>query len=87
MIGFADDAAELRGRRLQGIPVLGTLAEIGWVLGRWDPDTVLVSIPDAPRERLDLVVEACARAQIPCTFVRREFSLERPRLRVEAGIE
>jgi UDP-GlcNAc:undecaprenyl-phosphate GlcNAc-1-phosphate transferase len=87
VIGFVDDASELRGRRLQGIPVLGTLAEIGWVLGRWDPDTVLVSIPDAPRERLDLVVEACARAQIPCTFVRREFSLERPRLRVEAGTE
>ena len=32
-----------------------TLDEIGWALGRLEPDAVLVTIPDAPRERLDAV--------------------------------
>jgi hypothetical protein len=35
-----------------------------------------VTIPDAPRERLDLVVEACMRADVPCRFVRRETDLD-----------
>jgi hypothetical protein len=37
---------------------------------------VLVTIPDAPRERLDLVLEACTRAGVPCRFVRREIDLD-----------
>jgi len=37
---------------------------------------VLVTIPEAPRERLDAVIEACARAGVPCRFVRREMDLE-----------
>jgi hypothetical protein len=53
------------------VPVVGSLAEIGWALGRLAPDAVLVTIPDAPRERLDAVLEACRRADVPCRFVRR----------------
>jgi UDP-GlcNAc:undecaprenyl-phosphate GlcNAc-1-phosphate transferase len=87
VIGFVDDARDLRGRRLQGTSVLGSLADIGFVLGRWDPDTVLVTIPDAPHERLNLVLEACSRAQIPCRFVRRQFTAEAPRVPVEATAE
>jgi len=37
---------------------------------------VLVTIPDAPRERLDLVVEGCSQAEVPCRFVRRETDLD-----------
>jgi FlaA1/EpsC-like NDP-sugar epimerase len=50
--------------------------EIGWALGRLEPDTVLVTIPDAPRERLDAVMEACKRAGIACRFVRRHIDLD-----------
>src|SRR5262249_25414427 len=46
VIGFVDDDLRLRGRRLQGAPVLGGLDEIGLILGRTPPDAVLVSIPN-----------------------------------------
>ncbi len=76
VIGFVDDDARLRGRRLQGVPVLGGAHEIDRILGSTRPETVLVTIPDAPRERLDLVVQGCTRAEVPCRFVRRETDLD-----------
>jgi FlaA1/EpsC-like NDP-sugar epimerase len=76
VVGLVDDDSALRRRRLQGTPVLGTLDEIGYVLGRAQPDAVLVTIPEAPRTRLDLVLEACERADIACRFVRREIDLD-----------
>jgi hypothetical protein len=36
------------------------------------PDVVFIAIPGAPSERLDLVQNACAEAQVECLFVRRE---------------
>jgi UDP-GlcNAc:undecaprenyl-phosphate GlcNAc-1-phosphate transferase len=76
VIGFVDDDPRLRGRRLQGIPVLAGLLEVERVLDRNRPDTVLVTIPEAPRERLDAVVAACEAAGVPCRFVRREVDLD-----------
>ncbi len=46
------------------------------MLERRKPDVVFVTIPDAPRERLDLVVAACERAGIACSFVRRHTDLD-----------
>jgi len=76
VVGFVDDDARLRGRRLQGVPVLGSANEIDRILGSTHPETVLVTIPDAPRQRLNLVVEGCARAEVPCRFVRRDIDLD-----------
>jgi FlaA1/EpsC-like NDP-sugar epimerase len=76
VVGFVDDDPQLRHRRIQGTPVLGALAEIGWVLGRYTPDAVLVTIPNAPRHLLDGIVEACTRAEVSCRFVRRQIDLD-----------
>ena len=76
VVGFVDDDPRLRRRRLQGVPVVGGSAEIARVLERTRPDVVLVTIPDAERERLDAVVAACAAAEVPCRFVRRELDLD-----------
>jgi FlaA1/EpsC-like NDP-sugar epimerase len=76
VVGFVDDDPALRTRRIQGVPVLGAIDQIGWILGRYDPDAVLVTIPTAPRERLDAVVEACRRADISCRFVQRRVDLD-----------
>jgi UDP-GlcNAc:undecaprenyl-phosphate/decaprenyl-phosphate GlcNAc-1-phosphate transferase len=76
VIGFVDDDARLRGRRLQGVPVMGGLEEIGLILGRNAPDAVLITIPAGARSRLDGVVEACRRAGVSCTFTRRELDLD-----------
>ena len=71
VVGFVDDNPRLRRRRLQGLPVRGTLAEIESVLADTRPDVVLVTIPEAAQERLDLVVDACLAAGVDCRFVRR----------------
>jgi hypothetical protein len=47
---------------------------------------VLVTIPDAPRERLGLVVDACALAQLPCRFVRRHTDLD-PDIALRATVD
>ena len=72
VIGFVDDDESLRRRRLHGVPVLGNASEIDQILDRTRPDAVLVTIPDAPRERLDFVLAGCAGRGIPCRLVRRE---------------
>ena len=79
VIGFVDDDPRLWRRRLQGVPVLGSADEALRILTQTQPDVVFVTIPDAPHERLDFVVDACRGANIPCRFVRRETDLD-PRI-------
>ena len=76
MLGFIDDNPRLRRRRVQGVSVLGGTHELERLLERLSPDVVLVTIPDASRERLDAIVVACARAGVDCKFVRREIDLD-----------
>ncbi|HEU0304530.1 MAG TPA: hypothetical protein VFR32_08115 [Gaiellaceae bacterium] len=86
VVGFVDDDPRLRRRRMQGVPVLGTLDEIDGVLALARPDIVLVTIPAAPRGRLDVVVQACEQAQVACRFVRREIDLD-PVVAMGAAVE
>jgi FlaA1/EpsC-like NDP-sugar epimerase len=76
VVGFVDDDPALRRQRIQGVRVLAGLDEIGWAIGRLAPEAVFVTIPSAPRERLDAIIEACKRADVPCRFVRREIDLD-----------
>jgi len=76
VVGFVDDDPTFHRRRIQGVPVVSSLDDIGWTLGRLSPDTVLVTIPEANRERLDGIVEACKRADVQCRFVRRHIDLD-----------
>jgi UDP-GlcNAc:undecaprenyl-phosphate/decaprenyl-phosphate GlcNAc-1-phosphate transferase len=76
VVGFVDDNPRLRRRRLHGVPVIGATKEISRLLERAKPDIVLITIPNAPRERLDAVVDACLQAGVTCRFVRREIDLD-----------
>jgi UDP-GlcNAc:undecaprenyl-phosphate/decaprenyl-phosphate GlcNAc-1-phosphate transferase len=76
VVGFVDDDPNLRHRRIQGVPVVASLEQIGWAIGRYSPDAVLVTVPGAPRTLLDGIVEACARAGVRCRFVRRQIDLD-----------
>ena len=86
VVGFVDDDRRLVRRRLQGVPVLGGTTDIERIIARAQPDTVLVTIPDAPRERLDAVIDACTEAKVSCRFVRRETDLD-PRVVLGATLE
>ena len=86
VVGFVDDDPRLRRRRMQGVPVLGGLSEIERVLIEARPDVVLVTIPQAPRDRLDAVISGCEHADVACRFVRRELDLD-PLVVLGAGAE
>jgi UDP-GlcNAc:undecaprenyl-phosphate GlcNAc-1-phosphate transferase len=77
-VGFLDDNPRVRRRRILGISVLGSLDEAERAIASSRADEVLVSIPGAPPERLDLVARAAERAQIPCRTVRRQVELSTP---------
>jgi UDP-GlcNAc:undecaprenyl-phosphate GlcNAc-1-phosphate transferase len=76
VVGFLDDDPRLHRRRLLGVPVYGGTRDIDRALAASQPDTVLVTIPNAAADRLDAVVRACSAAGIPCRFVRRETDLD-----------
>jgi UDP-GlcNAc:undecaprenyl-phosphate/decaprenyl-phosphate GlcNAc-1-phosphate transferase len=86
ILGFVDDNPRLRRRRVHGAPVLGGTHEIAAIVARTTPDIVLVTIPDAPRDRLNAVVAACDEAGVSCRFVRRETDLD-PRVVLGASAE
>ncbi len=86
VVGFVDDNPRLRRRRLHGVPVVGGTHELPRLLQQIDPHVVLVTIPDADRDRLDFVVDECENAGIQCRFVRREIDLD-PRVILGAGAE
>ena len=77
-VGFLDDNPRVRRRRILGISVLGSLDEAEQGIASSRADEVLVSIPAAPQERLELVARAAKRAQIPCRTVRRHVELSAP---------
>jgi FlaA1/EpsC-like NDP-sugar epimerase len=76
VVGFVDDNPRLRRRRVHGVPVVGAAHELPRLLQRLEPDIVLVTIPDAPRDRLDAIVAACTDAGVTCRLVRREIDLD-----------
>jgi UDP-GlcNAc:undecaprenyl-phosphate GlcNAc-1-phosphate transferase len=70
VVGFLDDNPRLRGRRVQGVPVLGTTEDTAAVLAAARADELVVTIPDASAERLERVATVCDEARIPCRVVR-----------------
>ena len=86
VVGFVDDNPRLRRRRVHGVPVVGGMGELAGVLRRQQANVVFVTIPNAPRDRLDAVVDACTEAGVDCRFVRRDIDLD-PRVVLGAGAE
>jgi UDP-GlcNAc:undecaprenyl-phosphate/decaprenyl-phosphate GlcNAc-1-phosphate transferase len=79
-VGFLDDNPRIRRRRILGVSVVGSLDEVGRAIAGTRADEVLVTIPEAPAERLQLVVDAAESAGVSCRMVRRhtEFSAPEP---------
>ena len=86
VVGFLDDNPRVRRRRILGITVLGSLDEAARVIDGARAEEMLVTIPDAPQERLDGVVRAAEAAGIPCRIVRRRTEFSPPPEALEATV-
>ncbi len=80
VVGFLDDNPRVRRRRIRGVTVVGALDEAARAIVGSRADEVLVTIPDAAPERLQLVVRAASEAGVPCRIVKRrtEFTAPEP---------
>lgn len=64
-VGFVDDQRRLRGAKVHGIPVLGTVDDIPAVAGRVAADIVVIAIPSANANQMRRIVERCEQAGLP----------------------
>jgi FlaA1/EpsC-like NDP-sugar epimerase len=64
VVGFLDDNPRLRRRRVQGVPVLGSIGDAADALEATRADELVITIPDAASDRLEALGRACDAAGI-----------------------
>ena len=74
-VAFVDDDPSKHGRKLHGLPVAGSLAELAAVAGRFNADEVIIAVPSAPGRVVREVVRSAASIGIPTRTVPGLFEL------------
>jgi FlaA1/EpsC-like NDP-sugar epimerase len=64
-IGFLDDNPAKLKQQIYGVPVVGTLTDLGKVLDQTHADQVVIAIPSAPGRVVRLVATACQSRNVP----------------------
>lgn len=70
-VGFLDDAVRLRGTRVQGLPVLGTIDDVERVARDTAAELLVIAMPSGDADTLRRVVVACERTGLPFRTVPR----------------
>ena len=70
-IGFVDDNPGKVGRRIHGVPVLGTRNDLGAIIARHEPSEVLIAIPTADPATLRAIIRALDPFKLPIKIVPR----------------
>jgi FlaA1/EpsC-like NDP-sugar epimerase len=70
-VGFLDDNRGLRGYKVHGVPVLGTLADLPRVARETAPEMLLIAMPSASNQEMQRVVEMCEATQLEFRTVPR----------------
>ena len=63
-VGFVDDNPYKKSATIQGLPVLGTCAEIPDIVAKYDVDQVLICMPSASWKDLRKIHDICKRSGI-----------------------
>ncbi|MBI2779459.1 MAG: polysaccharide biosynthesis protein [Gammaproteobacteria bacterium] len=63
-VGFLDDNPQLKGAKVHGMPVLGTLDQVARVVDEMGVDVVVIAIPSANNAQVRRVVELCEQASV-----------------------
>ncbi len=70
-LGFLDDNVSLRGAKVHGVPVLGTLDQLPQLAGEVAAEMLLIAMPSASNAQMQHVVEACEQSGIAFRTVPR----------------
>jgi len=70
-VGFLDDAAKLRGSRLQGVPVLGRIEDVGRIAPETAAKLLVIAMPSIDAATMRRVVAACESTGLPFRTVPR----------------
>jgi len=70
-VGFLDDAARLHGSELQGLPILGSIADLERLAPEVAAQLAIIALPELDAEAMRNVVEACEKSGLPFRMVPR----------------
>ena len=70
-IGFLDDAAALRGTRLQGLPILGRVNDVGRIARETGVQLLVIAMPSLDATAMRRVVGTCEESGVPFRTVPR----------------
>lgn len=70
-VGFLDDNRTLRGARIHGVPVLGSIDKVNEIAGEVAAEMLLIAIPGASNAQMQRVVEFCEASELPFRTVPR----------------
>lgn len=63
-VGLLDDNPRLKGAKVQGVPVHGSIEQLPELVEGLDVDLVVIAIPSATSAEMQRVVEICERAEV-----------------------
>lgn len=70
-VGLLDDAMQLRGSKVQGVPVLGGIADVEEIARETAAKLLVIAMPSADATALQRVVAACEGTGLPFRMVPR----------------
>ena len=65
VVGILDDNVQIRGARIHGVPVLGTLAQLPELARQTAAQMVLIAMPSANTAQMQRVVALCEATELP----------------------
>ncbi len=68
-IGFVDDDRRTHGRRVGGLPVLGSIADLPDLVRRFDVQQIVIAILSPPASELRRILSACESTGVPARII------------------
>jgi Undecaprenyl-phosphate glucose phosphotransferase len=64
LVGFVDGGISDRHQKVMGVPVLGTLIDIPWLIERHAIDEVIIGLPESSHQELVGIISLCEREKV-----------------------
>ena len=64
LVGYLDDDLRKVGQRIHGVPVLGAIKDVPWIVTRYGIDEIIIAIPSASGESMRRIVAQCQESKV-----------------------